>query len=472
VGSAILVSVIVVILEALMMRYGFISSGQSVWWPTNGLALALLLRAERRQWPLVLSCVLLGSFLGQVYWHFPLLTDLINLTSNGLAPLLCAFFLPHFEKLEDWMQQPNLVTRFVLFALVLAPIFSGIMLGLFRNFVLHDGTFWHVFTRRSVADMLGYALFTPLVLVLLSPNAYKLVDRDHLPRTVALLLFVAIVTSLVFAQSSYALSFILASAILLVTLHLGFSAAVIAVNLLAIMATAETMRGHGPFTLGSGIYMGPRIFLLQAFLTLSMVAVFSVSVIQIENLAIRDKLSAAYVQMERLASTDALTGVTNRRRFEEMFALEWARAQRMGDSIALLLIDADHFKDYNDTFGHLAGDDCLRDLARAAQAMERRPTDLLARYGGEEFVFLLPGNTLHSAAELAESLRARLEGLHLQADSHLKRKLTISIGCAAMTPTSTTLPVSLVDASDRALYLAKQNGRNRVELAAVPQRIG
>jgi len=258
---------------------------------------------------------------------------------------------------------------------------------------------------------------------------------------------------------------VLASVTLLVTLRLGFGAAVIGVNLLAAVATAATTHGHGPFVLGGGALLGPRILLLQSFLTLSMISVLSVSVIQVESEAFRGKLGLAYQEMEELATTDPLTGVANRRRFEEMLEVEWARAYRTRSCLAILMIDADDFKDYNDSYGHPAGDECLRAIANAARGMERRSTDLLARYGGEEFIFLLPTNTRDEAAVVAETIRASVEALYERRVGDLRRMVTISVGCAAMVPGPGLVSDMLISASDKALYRAKDKGRNRVEVS-------
>lgn len=457
----------VAFLEEMMRQFGFFNHQQAVWWPTNGLALALLVRAERRRWPWIISGVLLGSLSLQIYFGALIVTDLANMAANASGPLLAAWMLPRFEQLEKWMQEPGLISRFVTFAIVLAPLLSSTIRASYVHLYLHRPDFWQILQGRAVADMLGYALFTPLVLVLFSGDAAKLVKGRALPRTILLLIVVGGSALLVFAQSSFALTFVLASITVLVALHLGFSASVIAVNLVSLIATVETMHGHGPFTLGGGAIVGARIFLLQSFLTLSMLTVFAVSVIQIERDVFQSRLMLTYGQMELLATIDPVTGVSNRRRFEEALAVEWARASRARDSIAVLMIDADHFKSYNDTYGHIAGDDCLQTMARAARKMERRSTDLLARYGGEEFVFLLPMNTTESALQIAEAIRASIEGLYEEEDSGLGRKVTVSIGCAAMVPGPGLSSKILVGAADQALYRAKLNGRNRVEVVGL-----
>jgi diguanylate cyclase (GGDEF)-like protein len=458
---------LIIILEGLIRRFGFFYERQAVWWPTNGLCVALLLRTERRKWPWILGGALLGSLVGQLNNHTPSSLHLFNIVGNAAGALLAALMLPHFEKLERWLQEPRLVSRFVAFAIVLAPLISATVRASYLPLVLHRPGFWIILQRRGIADMLGYALFTPLALTLSSRETYRPVNVRRLLRTVMLLALMAAAASLVFTQSSYALAFILVSVSVLIALHLGFSASVIAVNMLAVITTAQTMHGHGPFTLGGGVILSARVALLQSFLTLSMITVFAVSVIQVEREIFQAKLKLAYEQMEQLATTDPLTGVGNRRRFEEALEIEWARAYRTGDSVGLLMIDADDFKSYNDSYGHPAGDDCLRILARTIRKMERRSTDLLARYGGEEFIFLLPTNTAAGATHIGETIRLDIEKLHEQQETCLKRKVTVSIGCAAVVPGPGLSSKMLIGASDQALYRAKQNGRNCVEVGKV-----
>ena len=196
-----------------------------------------------------------------------------------------------------------------------------------------------------------------------------------------------------------------------------------------------------------------------------MMTVLSVSVTQIERKLFQERLKRAYGEMEKLATTDVLTGLANRRLFEGALKSEWARALRSGDSIALLMLDVDHFKSYNDRFGHPAGDVCLRRIAESILAIEHRSTDLLARYGGEEFVFLLPAAQLDDAIRIAEAIRSRIERMHKDPESAGEARVSVSIGCATIRPAPGLDPNSLVEASDEALYRAKRNGRNRVEVA-------
>ncbi|WP_312517031.1 diguanylate cyclase [Massilia sp.] len=160
---------------------------------------------------------------------------------------------------------------------------------------------------------------------------------------------------------------------------------------------------------------------------------------------------------------DGLTGIANRRHFDVALERELRRAQRGDGALALLLVDIDSFKAYNDHFGHQQGDSCLSTVAQAVSAMLRRPADLAARYGGEEFAAILPDTTLEQALSVAETIRAHIAGLNLeQAPAAVHRQVTLSIGVAAYDRTRLNEPAALIEAADKALYAAKRGGRDRV----------
>ena len=168
--------------------------------------------------------------------------------------------------------------------------------------------------------------------------------------------------------------------------------------------------------------------------------------------------------LQQLLSTDALTGIANRRRFDDGLDREWRRCSRAGAPVSLLMIDVDHFKAYNDHCGHLQGDECLRQVARLLVDVVGRPGDLVARYGGEEFVCLLPEIGMAGALSIADKLAATLK----QADIYHPRspagaRLTVSIGVATMKNVSGP-PMELVAFADRLLYAAKAAGRNQAKV--------
>jgi two-component system chemotaxis family response regulator WspR len=175
------------------------------------------------------------------------------------------------------------------------------------------------------------------------------------------------------------------------------------------------------------------------------------------------KLLETNQELERLNNVDGLTGLSNRRYFDEFGAAQWKLALREQTSIAVLMTDVDYFKRYNDHYGHLAGDEVLKNVGEAMRQSFVRPTDLAARFGGEEFVVLLPSTPLEALAPLGERLRANVEALKIpHAGSATSEYVTISLGGAATIPQRDDTLLALIEVADQALYEAKRAGKNRV----------
>ena len=179
------------------------------------------------------------------------------------------------------------------------------------------------------------------------------------------------------------------------------------------------------------------------------------------------ELAEANEKLLLLSRTDGLLGIANRGAFDRQLDLEWGRTRRTGAPLGLLMLDVDHFKRFNDTYGHQMGDSGLQSVAAAAGGAIRRPADFLARYGGEEMVVVLPGTTLEGARLVAENIVAQVAALRIpHSASTTAPWLTVSIGAASLVPsreeTPGSRPAALVAAADAALYAAKASGRNRV----------
>ncbi|ODV01620.1 MAG: hypothetical protein ABT23_08505 [Thiobacillus sp. SCN 63-57] len=167
--------------------------------------------------------------------------------------------------------------------------------------------------------------------------------------------------------------------------------------------------------------------------------------------------------LEYLVRLDSLTGIPNRRLFEEELGKEWARAKRDNVALSLIMADIDHFKEYNDHYGHPAGDLCLVDVAQAMHHALSRPGDVAARIGGEEFAILLPQTDLDGAIAVAEQLRERILALNLPHDaSPVASQVTLSFGVSSCDLASVSSPAELIRTSDIALYEAKRCGRNQI----------
>jgi len=177
------------------------------------------------------------------------------------------------------------------------------------------------------------------------------------------------------------------------------------------------------------------------------------------------KLQQANEVLHSISMRDGLTGISNRRHFDETIEREWKRAMRQLRPVSLLLMDIDYFKAYNDKYGHPCGDDCLKKVAEAISENLKRPGDMTARYGGEEFAVLLPDTDGSSAAMVAESILSAIRNLGIiHEGSKVCNHVTISIGIASLIPEKGSIPALLIDSSDRALYQAKHEGRNRFKV--------
>jgi len=175
--------------------------------------------------------------------------------------------------------------------------------------------------------------------------------------------------------------------------------------------------------------------------------------------------------LQRAALLDPLTKIANRRHFDTFLEKEWLRAIRSSEPLSLVVIDVDHFKLYNDTLGHAAGDACLRKIAAALQSHALRPTDIAARFGGEEFVLLFAETSLETACKLAESIRAHIESLEMpNPRSSTSAWVTVSVGVATIVPSQRDEIEAFFVAADRAMYRAKEGGRNRVVAAALSKQ--
>jgi diguanylate cyclase (GGDEF)-like protein len=181
-----------------------------------------------------------------------------------------------------------------------------------------------------------------------------------------------------------------------------------------------------------------------------------------------EALEMANRRLAELSSTDGLTGLANRRRFDEVVAAEWARSKRSGQPLALLLLDVDQFKPYNDNYGHPAGDEVLKRVAQVLGESARRPTDLAARYGGEEFVLVAAETGPEEALALAERIRSGIAALALKHDHGSSGVVTVSVGVAAVRAGAGADMQVLLESADAALYAAKRAGRNRCVLAGHP----
>ena len=219
---------------------------------------------------------------------------------------------------------------------------------------------------------------------------------------------------------------------------------------------------------------GMRFLQFSGLFGLLLCVYLLVSVLKRMEFEARHALHEANCQLERQATTDALTGIPNRHRFDQVLEQEWARHQRAGLPLSIALVDADYFKAFNDEYGHLAGDECLRTVAWAIQSSIRRPGDFCARFGGEEFVIIQPNTDSQGALRVAELIRSHISTLGIpHARSSVSANVSISIGISTTVPSRDRSHLDFLNDVDMALYRAKEEGRDRiVQVTSIGAEVG
>ncbi|HJV80649.1 diguanylate cyclase [Noviherbaspirillum sp.] len=260
-----------------------------------------------------------------------------------------------------------------------------------------------------------------------------------------------------------------------IVLNLRFRSALITSLLMALMY-GLTLTRFGALT--PEVRFNNLLFCLAA-VAISLIANFRMDqdqrrayLARMREIERNDELSHAVELLAKISAEDGMTQIANRREFDRRLHLEWSRARRESKPVAIVIADVDFFKNYNDHYGHPAGDDCLKRIAAALRSVPKRPTDLVARFGGEEFAALLPGVAAEDAAAIAERMRQAIVDLQIpHAASRIGPGVTVSFGVAAMLPVAHEQPAELIAAADAALYRAKEQGRNRVSVYEEDQTV-
>jgi diguanylate cyclase (GGDEF)-like protein len=445
-----------------------------VWLPNAVLLAALLHFRGQRGWLMALL-----TFSSDVSANLPVfpplqavLLSLCNLTEVVVTYLAMrrAGASPGLERVQDFGK--FVLAGPLLGALLCALLAGSVLLTLDRV----SAPYPTLVLLWWFGDALGLLIFTPVLLGFGQPVRERLALRWW---DAAVLLLTVVLAGLVFLRQGQWLGggipltpTLLLPPVLFMAVRFGPRWTALAVALITLAAAWSQTTGHRPFGDAS-----PHEMILHAqefILTLSIAGMgFAILFSEQKALArdLEDKvrertqaLEASNSKLATLSATDGLTGIANRRRFDEVLAAEWARARRSGQPLALALLDVDHFKKYNDRYGHQAGDECLRLVAAVMSAHARRAGDLVARYGGEEFAFVCPGLDADGMVALAQAVCTDLQQQGRRHTASPFGVLTATIGVAVMAPGDEPTPATLVRHADEALYDGKQLGRNRVVL--------
>jgi diguanylate cyclase (GGDEF)-like protein len=433
------------------------STGLATVWVANAIVLAALLVVPASKWGYYAVCAWLAGFAANVLGAYPFPASAAFTSLNVVEALLVAFVVRRWTGSAPRLEHPADLVRFIVAALAAAALSASLSAPVMAAAVGEGiGASW---LSWFASDALGMLIIAPMLLIVYDIWAGRrsVLQGRTVTEAAALGALVTLVSLGVFAQSRWPLLFLLLPPIVLVTFRLRSIGATVAVLIVAAIGSYYTTIGSGPIGLMAGDF-ADRIYFFQFFLAAAFLPALPVASVLDE----RDALAAI---AERQAATDDLTGTASRRRFLSRLETELGASARSRQPLVVALIDVDHFKRINDSFGHDVGDEVLRKVAAAAMT---RVGDggLVGRLGGEEFALLLPGHHAETAARLCERLLADCAAICGPEGNVLG--VTISIGIAEVEQAAVT--GAALKAADTAMYAAKAAGRNRIVVTGRPPR--
>ncbi len=441
------------------------SGGVATIWLSNGMIFGLLITQPPRRWLPYFVAGLSADTIADLVYGDPFRVAIGVSLANSIEVVMSALVLTRLFGTPLDLSKRRPLVGFLLISVVGATAITS-ALGASWTLLFYDaGPWWTVFRTWWLGDLLGMSILAPLTVMLQRRASYSILRARTLPRTLLVLLVPVAVTVLVFTHDTDPLIFFLFPTLLLAAFRLGFPGTVFTIVVVTLMSIAFTVKGHGPLMLIAGEHMLlRRIVVAQVFAAVSIFTMFPVAALLEQKDALQVSLAASEARFRALAQTDELTGLANRRAFNLRLQMEWEQARLAGAPLALVLIDADHFKQYNDVFGHLEGDECLRALARLINLAVGRSPAMASRYGGEEFAVLLPGTDAENARLVAESIRETIAAERLPHPTGPLGIQTVSLGATSIIPTNGLGSEVLVSRADEALYCAKLSGRDQVSV--------
>jgi diguanylate cyclase (GGDEF)-like protein len=439
------------------------SDGVATIWFTNGLLFALVVTRPRNVWIPYFLVGIAADTIADMLYGDPFKLAVGVSVANSVEVITSCVLLTRFFGSPFPLTKRRPLVGFLIIAVLGATAVTSALGASWTLLFVPAGPWWMLYRTWYLGDVLGMAIIAPLVFILTRPGFFVMLERQRLLDTLLLLTVPAIATALVFSYNKDPLIFFIFPALLLVVFRLGFPGTVLSIFVIALISISLTVSGHGPLMLITGTNLLHKIVIVQIFLAVALFTCFPVAALLEERKELELSLQRSEHRYRELANADALTGLANRRGFDERLEDEWHRAEGAGQSLALLLIDVDLFKSYNDLYGHIGGDACLRCIAGVIAGSLQRHSDVAARFGGEEFAVILPDTELEAALSVAECIRQAVVKMNLPHSGNPAGVQTISVGVAAEVPLQNASATKLLTASDHALYRAKYLGRNRVE---------
>jgi len=439
------------------------SEGVATIWLSNGLIFGVLITQPRHRWLAYFLAGLCADTLADMLYGDPFRLAFGVSLANSIEVVYSTLLL------TLWLGSPlDLSKRKSLVGFLLVSVLGATALtsalGAWWTLLLVPGPSWaEMFRIWYLGDMLGMAVVAPLVIMAQRPAFFSMFQRKHLAHTLLVLTYSMVVTALVLMDSSDPLIFFMFPTFLVVTFRLGLPGTVVNIFLFTLMAIGFTVKGHGPLMLIAGDHMLlHRIVIAQIFAGVAIFTMFPVAALLEEKEDLKNSLAASEARYRKLAHADDLTGLPNRRAFNLRLEKAWTEAFFSGEQVALVILDADLFKQYNDVAGHPGGDACLRSIAQVIASTVERVQGFGARIGGEEFAVILSGTSEQRACEVAEQIRLSVAALALPHPANSFGIQTVSLGVAVRVPFGEQASSELVKLADQALYSAKLSGRNQV----------
>jgi diguanylate cyclase (GGDEF)-like protein len=439
------------------------SEGVATIWLSNGLIFGLLITQPRKHWLAYFCAGLAADTLADMLYGDPFRLAIgVSLANSVEVISSCLLLTLWFGSPLDLSKRKSLIGFLLVSVLGATAVTSA--LGAWWTLLLVSGPPWlQMFRTWYLGDMLGMAVLAPLVIMVQRPAFFSMFERKHLGHTVLVLTYSMIVTALVLMDSRDPLIFFMFPTFLLVAFRLGMPGTVVNIFLFTLMAIGFTVKGYGPLMLIAGQHMLlHRIVIAQIFAAVAIFTMFPVAAVLEEKEQLKKSLVASENRYRRLAHVDELTGLPNRRAFNVHLEDAWSHATTTNKQLALVILDADLFKQYNDQAGHLGGDSCLCSIAQVLASTVRTAEGIAARIGGEEFAVVLPDSTEDRAREVADEIRRGVMALGLPHPSSTCGVQTVSLGVAVRIPQTGQGSIDLMKVADKALYSAKAAGRNQV----------
>jgi diguanylate cyclase (GGDEF)-like protein len=445
-----------------------------VWLP-NAVLLAALLRFEGRRGPLLAALTFSSDVLANLNaysWQ-----GAVPLSAVNLAEVVIAYQLMRRGGASFGLQRLRDLMIFVLAGPVVGALLAAFMAAVVLQQVVGSTTPYFTLARIWwFGDALGLLIYTPLLLSFSQPpqQDVRLTRLDDAALVLTLLLASAILSAHGGEIDGVSVTpTLMLPAVAVIAFRCGIRLTTLVVALISLATAMMMTTGLKPF--GEVPVHLEAVRAQEFILTMCIVGIgFAVLLNELQarerdlEKRVRERtreLEKSNSLLAAMSATDGMTGIANRRRFDEMLDSEWSRARRGGQVLTLAMLDVDLFKQYNDRYGHQAGDDALRAVAAELTAHIRRNSDFVARYGGEEFAVIAQSMDVAHARAMAGKICLAVAALKIaHADSPFK-VLTMSVGVALMIPDEDDQPRDLMQLADAALYRAKQLGRNRVELA-------